>query len=74
MAEATGISVSLVQRIRKAHVLVPHRVCHFKLQVFRTEPTDRGRRSPLSDYGADVSHGGGDAIDPKPPSYLPCLC
>ena len=41
-------------------------------QVSRTEPTDRSRRSPLADYG--VSHGGGDAIDAKPPSSRRFAC
>ena len=33
MAEATGISVSSVQRIWRSHGLQPHRVCQFKLST-----------------------------------------
>jgi hypothetical protein len=40
MAEAAGISVSLVQHICKAHGLAPHHVRRFKLSRF-SEPNQR---------------------------------
>jgi hypothetical protein len=59
MAEAAGISVSLVQHICKAHGLAPHHVRRFKLSRF-SEPNQRTAAGEVRFQTMD--RGGGDAI------------